>query len=88
MTPSRKTFSWPISRRVGAPLVAGVLRLAADHRAGEKAVAFADRRMAGDRDVRLQLAAVAQRHVGPDVAERSDFDVLAELGPGIDMCQV
>ena len=62
-------------------VVADVLRFPADHGAGEEAVSLADRRVAGDRHVRQQLAAVAQGDIGSHVAKRPDFDVLAEMRP-------
>ena len=69
---------------VGAA-VTDVLRLAADHRIWKKPVPFAHGRVANDRDMILKLAAVPQSDVGADVAKGPDIDVLAQLGPGVDV---
>ena len=55
-----------------------ILRLVADGGEGKNARARADRRVAGEADVRDEPDPVAERHLRPDMAERSDLDAGAE----------
>lgn len=67
--------------------VALVLRLTADDAVRPEAVVRADRRLADDRHMTVEPAAVTDAGFGTDETERTDFDVVAKFGIRIDIGQ-
>ena len=61
-----------------------VLRDVTDGGEGKHLAGVADRRPAGDRDMRMQHDAVAELHLRSDNAERPDLDIGAEVSVRVD----
>ena len=61
-----------------------ILRDLAQHGPGEHLGARADAGQAGDHDMAAQFHPVAQRDIGPDMAERADPDIGADPGAFLD----
>ena len=68
--------------RVAAP-IADVLRMAADHNAGKQMIVLAERDAAHQRHVVFQPRSAPDR-AGAHDAERTDRDIVVDLGPRID----
>jgi hypothetical protein len=66
---------------------AEVLRLGADDGVGPESIPRTDSRLAENRHVAVEYAAVAELHGGTDAAERPDLNVSAQFRPGIHVRQ-